>query len=143
MIRLKIITLIGTEFDEDVFEVMVPTTAGRIAVNGGHAPLLAEIAPGLLSIRKNKGDKDETRDDLGVYDGTIEILDNVISILVDELDAPHEINEHEAEAAMKRAEELVSKAKDSVSLAEAQAMMDRQAIRLQLASLKKHSKRKY
>lgn len=142
MIRLKLITLTGTEFDEDVFEVMVPTTGGRIAINGGHAPLLAEVSPGLLSIRKNKGDKDESRDEFGVYDGTIEVLDNVIQVLVDELDAPNEINEHEAEAALKRAQELISKAKDSVSLAEAQAMMDRQAVRLQLASLKKHTKRR-
>ncbi|MBI5357489.1 ATP synthase F1 subunit epsilon [Candidatus Saccharibacteria bacterium] len=143
MIHLKLITLSGTEIDEDVYEVMVPTTGGTIGVYGGHAPLLGEVAPGLLSVRKKKADKDDQRDQYGVYDGTVEILNDTIQVLVDELDTPFEVSEQEAQAALKRAEEMISKAKDAVSLSEAQAMMDRQAVRLQLANLKKHSKRKY
>lgn len=143
MIHLKLITLSGTEIDEDVYEVMVPTTAGTIGVYGGHAPLLGEVAPGLLSVRKKQGDKDDSRDQYGVYDGTIEILDNNVQVLVDELDTPFEVSEQEAQAALKRAQDMIGKAKDAVSLSEAQAMMDRQAVRLQLANLKKRSKRKY
>jgi len=143
MIRLKLITLSGTEIDEDVYEVMVPTTAGTIGIYGGHAPLLGEVAPGLLSVRKKQSDNDSQRDQYGVYEGTIEILHDTIRVLVDELDTPLEVSEQEAQAALKRAKEMIDKAKDPVSLSEAQAMMERQAVRLQLASLKKHSKRKY
>jgi len=143
MFRLKVITLTGTHVDEDVFEAMIPTTGGTIGVYGGHAPLLGEVAPGLLQIRKKKEDKDNSRDEYGVYDGTVEILDNTVQVLIDELDAPEEVSASEAEAAVKRAQELMSKAKDSVSLAQAQSQMDRSQVRLQLAGLKKHSKRKF
>jgi F-type H+-transporting ATPase subunit epsilon len=143
MFKLKVITLTGTEVDEEVYEAMIPTTGGTIGVYGGHAPLLGEVAPGLLQVRKQKSDKDDARDEYGVYDGTVEILNDTVQVLIDELDAPGEVSATEAEAAVKRAQEMISKAKDSVTLAEAQSLMDRSQVRLQLAGLKKHSKRKY
>lgn len=143
MFTLKVITLQGTTVDEEVFEAYIPTTGGTIGVYGGHAPLLGEIAPGILQIRKKKGDKDSDRDEFGVYDGTVEILNDTVQVLIDELDAPEEVNAADAESAIKRAKEMIAKSKDSVSMAEAQSLMDRSTIRLQLAGLKKHSKRKY
>jgi F-type H+-transporting ATPase subunit epsilon len=143
MIRLKLITLSGTEVDDDVYEVMVPTTGGTIGVYGGHAPLLGEVAPGVLMIRRQKTDKDDQREQYGVYEGTVEILHEIVKVLVDELDAPEEVSQAEAEAALKRAQEMQTKAKDAVTLAEAQNLIDRSQVRLHLASLRKHSKRKY
>lgn len=143
MIRLKLITLHGTHFDDDVYEVMLPTKAGEIAVYGGHAPLLSVAAPGVIAIRKTKGVKDSDREFMAVYGGTIEVLNNQIQVLVDEVDTSADISEAEAERAYKRAQELKDKAKDAVSLAEAQSMIDRSAVRLRLAGMKKHSKRKY
>lgn len=143
MIRLKLISLSGVNFDEDVYEAMLPTRAGEIAVYEGHAPLLSVAAPGLVAIRKTKGVKDAERQFVAIYGGTIEVLDNVIQVLVDEVDTEQSISLAEAEKAYKRAQELKDKAKDSVTLAEAQAMIDRSAVRLRLAGIKKHSKRKY
>jgi F0F1-type ATP synthase epsilon subunit len=71
------------------------------------------------------------------------VLDNVIRVLVDEVDTAETVNLAEAEKALKRAEELKANASDAGSLAEAQAVIDRQAVRLQVAGLKKRSKRKY
>lgn len=143
MIHLKLITLKGVVADEDVYEVMVPTTAGVIAVYGGHAPLLGEVAPGVLTIRSKKEEKDDQRVQYGVYDGTVEVLKNTLQVLVDEVDAPGDVSEQEAGNALKRAREMQTKAKDAVSLAEAQSLVDRSQVRLQLANLRKHSKRKY
>jgi F-type H+-transporting ATPase subunit epsilon len=143
MIRLQLITLRGMHFDEDVYEAIIPTKAGDIAVYEDHAPLLSVAAPGLVAIRKDRSTKDDEREFVAIYGGTVEVLDNKIKILVDEVDTTSSVNEEEAEKALKRAEELKAKAGDSVSIAEAQAMIDRQAVRLQIASLKKHSKRKY
>lgn len=143
MIHLQLITLSGHAIDKEIFELFVPTTAGAIAINQDHAPLLGAIAPGVLYIRHNKADKDADREQFGVYGGTIEVLNNNITVLVDEVDTPEDVVHDEAEAAYKRAVELKSKAKDAVSIAEAQAVMDRQAVRLKLASLKKSSKRRY
>ncbi len=141
MIQLQIITLSGVYKDEEVFEVHVPTTAGPIAINGGHAPLVGAIKPGVLSIIHKKGDREEQYEEIGVYEGTVDVLKNEVKVLVDDVDAPDEISKEEAEKALNRAKELAEKAGDSVALAEAQSMMDRSAVRLQLASLKKRSKR--
>lgn len=143
MIRLKLITLHGTYFDQDIYEVMLPTKAGEIAVYEGHAPLLSVAAPGLVAIRKTKSVKSDDREFIAIYGGTIEVLDNRIQVLVDEVDTSDSISEAEAEKAYKRAQELKEKAGDAVSLAEAQAMIDRSAVRLRLAGLKKRSRRKY
>lgn len=143
MIRLKLITLHGTHFDDDVYEAMLPTKAGEIAVYEGHAPLLSVAAPGLVAIRKTKSVKDDDREFVAIYGGTIEVLNNEIQVLVDEVDTSDDLTEAEAEKAYKRAQEFKEKAKDALSLAEAEAMIDRSAVRLKLAGLKKRSKRKY
>ena len=143
MFHLQLITLSGRHYEKEVFELMVPTTAGTIAINEGHAPLLGAVSPGVLSIRPTKDTRDPDREQFGVYSGTVEVLNNNVRLLVDEVDAPEDIVKQEAEAAYKRAKELQEKAGDAVSIAEAQAMMDREAIRLQLADLKKGSKKHY
>jgi ATP synthase F1 epsilon subunit len=143
VIRLQLITLTGVVVDSDVFEVFVPTTAGPIAVNQDHAPLIGAIAPGVLAIRHDKTEADAEREQFGVYGGTIEVLNNTIKVLVDELDSPHDVTESAVEAAYQRALEQKASAKDAVSLEKAQALVDRQAVRLKLASVKKSSKRRY
>ncbi len=142
MIHLQLVTLAGKHLDEEVFEVRVPTTGGTIAVNGGHAPLLGAIAPGILTVQRKRGDRGDKIEHVGVYDGTIEVLNNVARVLVDEVDNPDDIVEAEVQKAFDRAKELEAKAGDAVSIAEAQAVMDRQAVRLQLAGLKKRSKKR-
>ena len=122
---------------------MVPTTGGDIAINEGHAPLLGAVAPGVLSVRATRDTKDDQREQFGVYAGTVEVLNNNITVLVDEVDTPDDVVAHEAEDALKRAQELKAKAKDAVSIAEAQTIMDRQAVRLKLAGLRKGSKKRY
>jgi F-type H+-transporting ATPase subunit epsilon len=142
MFNLRIITLSGVFMDSEAFEIRVPTTGGDIAINGGHAPLVGAIRPGLLSITRKRGDRPEEIEQVGVYEGTVEVLHNIVNILVDDVDTPDEISESEAEKAFARAKELTEKAGDSVALAEAQSMMDRSAVRLQLAGLKKRSSKR-
>ncbi len=141
MFQLQIITLSGVYLDEEVFEVQVPTAAGAIAVNADHAPLVGVIEPGILTIIRKKGDALEHHDQVGVYEGTIDILNNSVKVLVDDVDTPDAYSEEEAKKALERAKEMTEKSGDAVALSEAQAMMDRSAVRLQLASLKKRSKR--
>lgn len=144
MIRLKLITLHGVHFDDEVHEAVIPTKAGDIAVYGGHAPLLSVAAPGVVAIRKERSTKDSDREFVAIYGGTVEVLNNQIQVLVDEVHASDDVSEAEAEKALKRAQELRDKAGDAKSLAEAQQMIDRSTVRLQLAGLKKrHNKQKY
>lgn len=141
MFQLQIITLSGVYKDEEAFELRVPTTAGTIVINGGHAPLVSAIKPGILTVVHKRGDREDQFEQVGVYEGSVEVLNNIVHVLVDEVDSPDEVSEAEAEKALARAKEMTEKAGDGVSFAEAQSMMDRSAVRLQLAGLKKRSKR--
>ena len=81
-------------------------------------------------------------DHYAVSGGVIEVADNNLRVLVDEADHGDDINEVEAQKAYERAQELKAEAKDQASLEHAQALIDRQAVRLHVAGLKRrHSGR--
>lgn len=140
MPHLQLFSLSGTHFDEEVYEVFIPTTAGIIAINDGHAPLVGAAAPGLIQVRRKKSDKDSDREVVAVFGGAVEVLGNQVRVLVDEVETSDSVIEAEAEKALKHAQDLKSKAKDAVSLQEAQALIDRSQVRLQLASVKRHKR---
>ncbi len=142
MIQLRLITLSGVHFDSEVYEVMIPTKAGEIAIYEGHTSLLSVAAPGLVAIRKDRKVTDDDREFVAIYGGTIEVLNNTVTILVDEVDSTSEVTEAEAEKAYQRALEMKEKAKDAISLQEAQKLIDRSSVRLKLAGLKKHRHRR-
>lgn len=137
MIRLKLITLNGIKIDRDVYEVMVPTKAGEIAVYGGHAPLVSVLANGVIHIRNDKSVKDADRETIAAYGGTLKVLNNELIILADEIEDPDHLKEEEIEKALKRAQELKKSAKDKVSLEKAQEMIDRHTTRLKIAGLRR------
>lgn len=141
-IRLKLITLKGVSIDRDVYEVIFPTQAGDIAVNGGHAPLVSVLKYGIVYIKEKKNTKDDARQAVAVYGGTIKVLHNELIVLADEVENEDALSEDHAKKALERAEELKSKAKDQLSLEKAQEMIDRQTVRLQLAGLRRRHKHK-
>jgi F-type H+-transporting ATPase subunit epsilon len=136
MIHLQLITLSGTKFNDDVYEVLVPTMDGLIGVLPGHMPLISVAKSGVISVRRNERDLDIAMEHFAVSGGVVEVLDNGLRILVDEADHAEDINQAEAQAAHERALKLKSEAKDEVSLERAQEMVDRTATRLQVANLK-------
>lgn len=141
MIHLQLITLTGTKFDDDVYEVILPTLEGQIGVLPGHMPLISAATNGVISVRRNEKDPDFLMDNFAVSGGVIEISGDKLRVLVDEADHAQDINEAEAEAAHQRALKLKAEAKDQVSLEHAQALVDRTAVRLQVAGLKRRRQR--
>ena len=143
MITFQLVTLDGIKFGEAVHEVMLPTPDGYIAVFENHAPLVSIIVPGVISVRRKADDSDAKLEYFATAGGVLEILehDKAVRVLVDEADKEDEVNEQEAEAAFKRAQELRSEARDRVSLEHAQALVDRQASRLKVAELRRRKHR--
>lgn len=141
MIRLRLDTLGGTKFDDDVAEVLLPTMDGEIGVLTGHMDLIAVAVPGVIKIRVKANDPDDFREYFAVNGGVIEVSDNVLSVLVDDADDPDDINETEAKEAYERAQKMKAEAKDAVSLEQAQHLIDRHAVRLQVAGLKRRNRR--
>lgn len=141
MIRLKLETISGTKFDDDVYEVLLPTMAGEIGVLPGHMPLISVATHGVIRIRKKAGDPDDFMELFATNGGVIEVSDDTLSVLVDEADHADEINESEAQKAYDLAQQMKAEAKDQVSLEHAQNLMDRHAVRLQVAGLKRRRRR--
>jgi len=141
MIHFELVTLSGTKFGDSVFEVALPTPDGIIAVFEHHMPLVSIATPGIIKVRKKQNDPDDFMEVYATNGGVIEIADNKIRVLVDEADHADDINDKEAEKAHQEALDLRKNAKDQVSLDKAQSMLDRSAVRLKVAELKRRKRR--
>ena len=142
MIHFQLVALSGTKFDDDVYEVVLPTLDGEIGVLQDHMPLVSVATDGVIFVRREARDADSAREFFAISGGVIEVSDNRLRVLVDEADHADDINQAEAEAAHERAKQLLAEAKDQVSLEHAQQIVDRQAVRLQVASLKRRHQRR-
>jgi F-type H+-transporting ATPase subunit epsilon len=142
MFHFQLVSLTGTKFDDDVAEVILPTLEGQIGVEAHHMPLVSVATTGVISVRREPKDPDSQLEHFATNGGVVEVSDNRLRVLVDEADHADEINEAEAQAAYERAKQMKLEAKDEVSLEQAQTLVDRQAVRLHVAGLRRrHLKR--
>jgi F-type H+-transporting ATPase subunit epsilon len=142
MFHFQLVALSGTKFDDDVYEVVLPTLDGEIGVLTDHMPLVRVATDGAIMVRRNSRDADRDREYFAISGGAIDVTNNVLRVLVDEADHADTINQAEAEAAHERAVRMKAEAKDQVSLEHAQALVDRTASRLHVAGLKRRHQRK-
>lgn len=142
MIHFELVTLDGIKFRQQVYEVQLPTADGIIGVFNNHSPLVSLAVPGVIKIRHKAGEPDDMQELIATNGGVIEVDDNTVRVLVDEADLAHEINEKEAEQAHARALKLRDEAKDQTSLDHAQSLIDRTAVRIKVAGLKRHHRRR-
>ena len=137
MIHFTLYSLDGVKFDGEAYEVTVPTMDGEIGVLPGHMPLVSVAKHGMILVRKTQNERDDQRDVFAISGGTVQVENDELKILVDEADHADELNEQEVQKAFEHAKKMKAEAKDHVSLQHAQNLMDRQAVRLQVAGLKR------
>lgn len=142
MFRFQLVSISGKKFDEDVHEVILPTLDGEIGVLQDHMPLVSVATTGAIAVRRNAKDSDSQREYFASSGGVVEVSGNTLRVLVDEADSADEINEAEVQKALDRAHKMKAEAKDEISLEHAQALVDRQGVRLQVAGLKRRHQRK-
>jgi F-type H+-transporting ATPase subunit epsilon len=135
--KLELITLTGEKLSTEVYEVTLPTRAGEISVFPGHETLVTLATDGVLYVRRKRGDIDDAREVFAINGGVVQISPKLIRILVDEAETADELVAHEIEEAYERAKKLRESAKDAVSISEAEALMNRAAIRLKVAGLRR------
>ena len=97
--RLKIVTPEGEAYSEDVDMVVLPAAEGEIGVLPQHAPLLTQIKPGEMHVKK--GIEDIW---LAVGSGFVDVGPDHVSVLTDMAVDEKEIDEAAAREAMERAE---------------------------------------
>lgn len=138
MIKFELVTLNGVKYSEHVHEVQLPTPQGYVGIFKHHAPLVSLATPGVISVRVQENQPDDMMERFATHGGVIEVSNDVVRVLVDEADAAEELSEAEIQKALEHARKLRAEAKDQLSLDHAQSLIDRQAVRLQVASLKRH-----
>ena len=139
--RLQLITLQGIKVDQEVYETIMPTADGEIAVFPGHESLVSIAVPGAIAVRYQKAEPDNKLDYFAISGGVIEVSGQAIKILVDEADSGEDIIEAESQAALERAIKLRDNAKNQVELEKASQLIDRHQVRLKVAGLRRRHHR--
>lgn len=131
----ELITLAGSKVNEKVYEVIIPTIDGEIAVFPDHESLVTVAKPGIVMVRKDKYHSNEQMEFFAVSGGVVEISGDRVRILVDEADHGEDIIEAESKAALDRAIKMRDEAVSQVELEKAHQLVDRHAVRLKVADL--------
>lgn len=139
--KFELVTLLGVQLDQDVYEVQIPTADGPIGVFPGHEPLVSVAVPGAIAVRHNKEDADSKIEYFAIGGGVVEVTPAGVRVLVDEADRGDDIVEAESKAALEKALKLRDSAKNQVELEKATALIDRHQVRLNVAGLRRRHKR--
>lgn len=132
MMHLEIITPEKKVLEEEIDELIAPTTSGEIAILPNHVDLLTQIAPGEITI-KIKGKEQH----LAITGGFLHIVNGSITVLSDYAIKAEHIDAKKALEAQKRAEELLKKKADGLSdleIATAQSELRRAIAQLHVAN---------
>jgi F-type H+-transporting ATPase subunit epsilon len=117
-LKLEIVTPEALTYSEDVEMVTVPAAEGEMGIYPQHVPLMAQIVPGEIIVRK------EGRDYfLAVGEGFIQITGERVAIMTDMAMRAENIDEAKAEEARKRAEARLAEQLDDAESAVATAAL--------------------
>ena len=126
-IRCEIVSQDRMVFEGDVDIVVLPGSAGEMGILPHHAPLLTTLKYGVVKVRI-KG-KEEI---FTVSGGVAEIQPDIVTVLADAAENIKEIDLDRAEAARKRAKEMLEKGipADTDTYLAVEAALRRSSLRL-------------
>jgi len=109
---IDIVTPLGRIFKGEIKEATFPGSEGEFGVLEGHAPLMTNLNPGVISIKKADG-KEEM---IAINWGYVEVNPNNVNVLADGAVAIKGSDESEIAKAIEKAKELLKQATDSDTL---------------------------
>lgn len=136
LLYFKIATPERVVYEDDIFQVSIPTTTGEITVLPHHSPLVSILQAGELKMKDKDGEHI-----IAVSGGFLEVrANNEIVILADNAERAEIIDIDRAEEARKRAEAEMAKAKagEDIDYAKLQAVIEREMNRVRVG--KKYKK---
>ena len=119
--KVIIVTPDKTAFEGEAVSATIPGLAGYIGIWANHAPLVAAVVPGMVTLRTD--DAGGTRF-LSVGMGFVEISDNVVNLMTETCESSEEIDPDRAHKALGRARKR---------LTDMETDLDRERARLALA----------
>lgn len=131
-LKFTIITPEKKVYENDVFQVSIPTTSGEITVLPSHIPMVSVLQAGEMRIKDKDGEHP-----YAISGGFLEVRANSeLVILADSAERADNIDLARAEEARKRAEEEMEKVKNTedVDYARLQALIDKEMNRIRVAN---------
>jgi F-type H+-transporting ATPase subunit epsilon len=125
--KLEIVTPEGTAYSEDVEMVTLPGVAGQMGIYPRHVPLITQMVPGEMIVRKNGRELF-----LATGEGLIEVMPNRVAILTDLAIPADRIDEAKAEEARQRAEARLREKLSGEQLAAVNASLARSLVQLRV-----------
>ncbi len=103
-IRCEIVSQDRMVYQGDADIVVLPGSEGEMGILPNHAPLLTTLKMGIIKVRSHGKEEIFT-----VAGGVAEVQPQIVTVLADAAENVEEIDVARAEAARKRAEEMLSK----------------------------------
>lgn len=129
LVRLEVIEPSGVFYSGDVAMIEYNTTEGEVGIYPDHIPMTQIIAPGVLRITEQDGQKEAA-----LMSGFVEITQDRVTILAESVEWPNEIDAKRAEEAKVRAERRLSTEHEGgVDIQRAELALKKALIRLQLS----------
>jgi F-type H+-transporting ATPase subunit epsilon len=98
ILHLEIATPVRQMVETEILEAQIPCLDGFIGVLPGHAALISELKPGVLTYRTTT----ETKV-MAVYGGFVEVLPDRVRVLADDAERKEEIDIQKAQQALEDA----------------------------------------
>lgn len=135
--QLHVVSAEGHLFTGSVQRIRVTGSEGELGIYPGHTALLTTIKPGMVGIVKSDGDEEF----IYLSGGILEVQPDGVNILADTAIRADDLDEAEALASLKEAEENLKLHAGDVSYAEASANVSRALAKIRVIQLMQHSKR--
>ena len=119
--KVMIVTPDKTAYEGDAVSATIPGLAGYIGIWANHAPLVAAVVPGMVTLRKDDAGNTSF---MAVGTGFVEISDNVVNLMTETCETGDEIDADRAAKALERARKR---------LTDMETDLDRERARLALA----------
>lgn len=132
-LKLEIVTPEAVAFSDEVDMVTIPGIEGEMGIFPMHAPLMTQVVPGELTVRKGTQEFF-----LAVGDGFVEITGDHVSILTDMAIQADNIDAARAEEARRRAQDRLQQKLSDEEVATVNAALARAATLISVKRRHKH-----
>jgi len=132
-LKLEIVTPDAVTFSEEVEMVTLPGAEGEMGIYPQHVPLLTQVLPGEVVVRKDGRDRF-----LAIGEGFVEITGERVAVMTDMAILAENIDEAKAEEARRRAEARLAEHIDDEESAVVSAALSHSLAQLKVKRRKQH-----
>ncbi len=141
--NLKILSFAGKTIEiANAISLTIDTRMGQVTILDSHSPLITALKPCVAYIKYFDENNMPKREDFAIWWGILEVAGHNVKVLADMLMDIDEVDSDKASEAIKKAEEIMLKYKDSTDkidmekFVEAEEMLMKSIAQLKLSELK-------